>query len=246
MNTLCRSVRRQFLATASRFQCLPTQIQQYATEATAAQVQSSPGLLIRSKPAKQLTKFNKPFSPRKQYLFLEYEKIFSETPAVLVVQCNNLKSTEWTELRQKLLKEGQGARATLTRTGIVRAVVKNTELTNIRPLFSGPTCVIHWTAKDIAEHGGKLDLSAGLVGAINCVEKHKKLVLVGGKVAGQLMNPEMVKRVAELPPLDQLRGQVVGLLQMPARRLHDVLSRNQQRLLGLLKQHSEGAGSPPS
>jgi large subunit ribosomal protein L10 len=49
------------------------------------------------------------------------------------------------------------------------------------------------------------------------------LTIVGGAMAGQVLDPSGIKALATLPSLDQLRGKIIGILVMPATRIATVL-----------------------
>ena len=48
-------------------------------------------------------------------------------------------------------------------------------------------------------------------------------MLLGGSVGGRLLDAEGVRTLATLPSLDELRGQLIGLLNAPATRMAGVL-----------------------
>ncbi|KAJ2438887.1 hypothetical protein GGI03_008921 [Coemansia sp. RSA 2337] len=69
---------------------------------------------------------------------------------------------------------------------------------------------------------------------------------MGAKYGETLLNPSMMKDFVNLPHIDQLRAQVLGVIQSPAQQLSSVLQRIPQRLVGVLQQKvdAEGEGKP--
>ena len=59
--------------------------------------------------------------------------------------------------------------------------------------------------------------------AVGYAKTNPKLVLLGGGVGGRLLDVEGVRALATLPSLDELRGQLIGLLNAPATRIAGVL-----------------------
>jgi large subunit ribosomal protein L10 len=57
---------------------------------------------------------------------------------------------------------------------------------------------------------------------VEFARKNAKLTIVGGALGEQALDVEGVKALAKLPSLDELRGQLVGLLQAPAVKLAGV------------------------
>ncbi len=50
-----------------------------------------------------------------------------------------------------------------------------------------------------------------------------KFVILGGALGNQTLTPDEVKALSELPSLETLRAQLLGLIQTPATRIAGVL-----------------------
>ncbi|KAJ2590775.1 hypothetical protein H4R99_006986 [Coemansia sp. RSA 1722] len=116
---------------------------------------------------------------------------------------------------------------------MIKAVLRDTRFTNMRELFSGPTAIIYWTEEN--------DTLLAMKQAMDVVKKQKKIVLMGAKFENMLLNVEMMHGLVELPALEVLRAQVVGVIQSPAQQLTAVLNRIPQRLVGVLQQKAEAS-----
>ncbi|KAJ2488429.1 hypothetical protein IWW37_004815 [Coemansia sp. RSA 2050] len=200
--------------------------------------------LERSRAPKTLTMYKKPFTQRKQFLFSEYEGQFTTSPAVLVIQHHNLSGAEQLEYRRDLKLSAQGARLMIVRSKMVKAVLRNTRFTNLGSLFTGPTAIVYWRE---SEAGAKdFDSMLAVKQAMDLANKQKKVILMGAKYGETLLNPDMMKGFVNLPHIDQLRAQVLGVVQSPAQQLSSVLQRIPQRLVGVLQQKvaAEGEGKP--
>ena len=55
--------------------------------------------------------------------------------------------------------------------------------------------------------------------AVEYANRNDKLTIVGGGLAGQVLDEAGVKALATLPSLDELRGRIIGLLNAPATKL---------------------------
>jgi large subunit ribosomal protein L10 len=62
-----------------------------------------------------------------------------------------------------------------------------------------------------------------------------------GVVDGQLLDPQSLKAVADLPSREALRGQVVGMIQGPLAQLIGVLQAPQRELAYVLSERGKGA-----
>ncbi|KAJ2008165.1 hypothetical protein H4R26_000370 [Coemansia thaxteri] len=213
------------------------QCRSMASESATASQALNPKL-ERSHPPKSMTMYKKPFAQRKQYLFSEYEGQFVSSPAVVVVQHHNLNGSEQLDYRRELKVNAQGARLMIVRSKMIKAVLRNTRFTNLGSLFSGPTAIVYWEA---AERDG-FDSMLAVKQAMDLTKKQKRVVLMGAKYGDTLLNPAMMKEFVGLPHIDQLRAQVLGVIQSPAQQLTSVLQRIPQRLVGVLEQRANGDG----
>ncbi|KAJ1720125.1 hypothetical protein LPJ53_005209 [Coemansia erecta] len=189
--------------------------------------------LERSQAPKTQTTYKKPFTPRKQYLFTTYDEQFAGSKTVLIVQHHNLSGSELTEQRRELKMAAAGARLMVVRPKMVRAVLRDTRYGNLGEAFVGPTAIVCWDQEVELEAVKK---------AMEVVGRQKKMVLVGAKHEDMILNAQMLAGLVNLPPIETLRAQVVGVVQAPAQQLAGVLKRIPQRLVGVLKQKAE-AGS---
>ncbi|KAJ2851570.1 hypothetical protein IWW36_001054 [Coemansia brasiliensis] len=202
------------------------------TEASSASVDRLPLRLDRLKPPKTHTTYNKPFTARKQFLFSEYDKQISQTQGMIVVQHYNLNGSELMDLRRSLKQQAMGAQLMVVRAKMARAVVRDTKYANLAPLFTGPNAIVFWNSEC-------RDQLAAMKLALDCMTKQKKLLVVGAKYQDILLNSEMLKEFVNLPNIEQLRAQLVGLVETPARQLASILNRLPQSLVGVIKQMSE-------
>ncbi|KAL1914886.1 mitochondrial 54S ribosomal protein uL10m [Calcarisporiella thermophila] len=165
----------------------------------------------------------KPHPPRRAYLYNQYaEHLKART--LLVAQHNNLNVNEFTLLRQQL--SPLDARAQVVRLRILQAALRDSPVENLSPLAVGPICLIS-------------SETASLTDLMKVVGKHRKILVVGGKAEGALLDHAGLERVASLPGMEQLRAELIGVLQEPTRRLHALLSQNAQNLVFALQQYVE-------
>jgi large subunit ribosomal protein L10 len=54
---------------------------------------------------------------------------------------------------------------------------------------------------------------------VEYARRNEKLQLVGGGLAGTLLDPAAVRALAELPSLDELRARLLSVINTPASRL---------------------------
>ncbi|MFT9019402.1 50S ribosomal protein L10, partial [Acetobacter malorum] len=83
-----------------------------------------------------------------------------------------------------------------------------TQFDGIKPMLKGPTALA-WAADPVAV--------AKVI--VEFAKTNDKLVLVGGSLGSQVLDANGLKALAELPSLDALRAQLVGLISTPATRI---------------------------
>jgi large subunit ribosomal protein L10 len=67
------------------------------------------------------------------------------------------------------------------------------------------------------------------------------LAIKAGFVEGQMLGPDDMKALADLPPKPALRSQLVGAVQGPLAQLVGLLERVQSDLVYVLEQRGKGA-----
>ena len=148
---------------------------------------------------------------QKEERVAELQETISGMSLMVVAHQTGMTVAELTALRRRVRDAGAGLKVTKNR--LAKIAVTGTPFEGLKDLFSGPTAVAFSTdpvaaAKVIADYANE----------------NQKLTIVGGALSGRTLDAEGVKALAKLPSLDQLRGQLIGLLQTPATRIVTVLN----------------------
>jgi len=134
------------------------------------------------------------------------KRTFSETSVVVVARNNGLTVAQLTDLRRKM--RASGASFKVTKNRLTRLALEGTAFDGISSLLTGPIGLA--TSSD--------PVAAAKVAAA-FAKDHDKFEIVGGAMAGNVLDPQAVKALAELPSLDELRAKLIGLVQAPATKL---------------------------
>lgn len=137
-------------------------------------------------------------------------RTLQETQLVVVTHQLGLTVAEVTNLRGKMRAAGAGFKVTKNR--LARIALKGTQFEGIDALFTGPTAIAF-----------SRDPVAAAKVVADFAKSNDKLQIVGAGLGNQVLNAEGVKALATLPSLDQLRAQLIGLLNTPATRIAGVL-----------------------
>ncbi|NHO33237.1 50S ribosomal protein L10 [Acetobacter fallax] len=136
--------------------------------------------------------------------------VFAETSMVVVTRNDGLTVAEVTDLRRKV--RAAGATYKVAKNRLATLALDGTRFDGIAPLLKGPTALA-WSQDPVAVAKAVVEFA----------KTNDKLVLLGGALGTQTLNVEGIKALAELPSLDALRAQLVGLISTPATRIAGVL-----------------------
>jgi large subunit ribosomal protein L10 len=136
--------------------------------------------------------------------------VFAETSFVLVAQNKGMTVAEVSELRRRM--RGAGATYKVAKNRLAGLALDGTRFQGIQPLLKGPTALA-WSKDPVAVAKT----------AVEFAKTNDKFVILGGALGTQTLALDGVKALAELPSLETLRAQLVGLIQTPATRIAGVL-----------------------
>jgi large subunit ribosomal protein L10 len=147
----------------------------------------------------------------KQVSIQELKGVFADAGAVVVTHYMGLTVAEMTDLRLRLRKEGAALKVvknTLVQKALDGAIGEAGD-----SLFKGPVAIAY----------GPDPVSAAKI-VTQYAKENDKLSVVGG-VLGQttVLDKAAVASLATLPSLDQIRSQLIGLVNAPATRIAGVL-----------------------
>lgn len=135
---------------------------------------------------------------------------FAETSFVLVSQNKGLTVADATTLRRRMREAG--ATYKVAKNRLAALALDGTNFGAIKPLLKGPTALA-WAKDPVAVAKT----------AVEYAKANEKFVILGGALGTQALNADGVKALAELPSLETLRAQLLGLINTPATRIAGVL-----------------------
>ena len=136
--------------------------------------------------------------------------VFADSGAVVVTHYLGLTVAEMTDLRGRLRKEGASLQV-VKNTLAIKAMDGAAD--GAHALFKGPVAIAF----------GKDPVSAAKV-ATDYAKTNDKFVIMGAVMGAAVLDAKGVGALATLPSLDQIRGQIVGLIQSPATKVAGVLA----------------------
>lgn len=136
--------------------------------------------------------------------------VFASSGAVVVTHYLGLTVAEMTDLRGRLRKEGAALK--VVKNTLVKKALDGANGESGDALFTGPVAIAY----------GPDPVSAAKV-ATEFAKANDKFVVIGAIMGQQVLDAKAVGALATLPSLDQLRAQLIGLVQAPATKVAGVL-----------------------
>ncbi len=136
--------------------------------------------------------------------------VFASTSMVVVTRNDGLTVADVTKLRQRMREAG--ATFKVAKNRLATLALDGTRFDGIAPLLKGPIALA-WATDPVAV--AKV--------AVEFAKTNEKLVVLGGALGAQTLNAAGIRALADLPSLDTLRAQLVGLIAAPATRIAGVL-----------------------
>jgi large subunit ribosomal protein L10 len=157
---------------------------------------------------------------------------------VLVADYRGLTMPQIDALRSRLIESG--ARFSVVKNTLTRRAAEAAGSEALLALLEGPSAIA------FIESGG--DMLAAAKALADSARETKVLVIRGGVIQGRTASAAEVESLASLPPLDVLRGQVLGAIIAPLTALAGLVNAPLQNLYGLIDARIEqlgGAEAPP-
>jgi large subunit ribosomal protein L10 len=143
----------------------------------------------------------------KEVAIKELNEKFARAKSAVLAEFSKLDVAAVTQLRKKC-RDG-GVEYRVIKNTLAKRAAKGTPLESLSDEFTGPVAVALGYGDVIAPAKILTDFAKGL----------ETIKLRGGMLDGRKLDAQGVKAFAKMPGLQELRGQIVGLLMEPATRL---------------------------
>lgn len=128
-------------------------------------------------------------------------------PYVILTDFTGLSVQAFSDLRERLSKAN--ARAMVVKNSFLRRALKDLNLPEMNGALQGPTAVVY----------GNKDVSTVAAVLKSFKKEFQKPKIKAGILDRVVLSVSDLETIAELPPLDILRAQLLGLLSTPATTL---------------------------
>ena len=168
----------------------------------------------------------------KQRVVTELTERLRATETLFVADYRGLTMTQIDDLRTELLKHG--ARFTVVKNTLTRRAAEAAGADTLLALLEGPTAIA------FLEADGDPVAVAKAFGAT--ARETRVLEVRGGVLEGRSVTAAEIESLATLPPVEQLRGQVLGAIASPLYAVVGLFNAPLQNLVGLIDARIEQLG----
>lgn len=170
--------------------------------------------------------------PEKQNLTKEYLARLNASPFFIVVDYKGLKVGNLTELRHRLNKAG--AEVHIVKNSIFKLAAQEAGVKDLNGALSGQLAVVT----------GKRDISAAAKVVKTFGSEFDKLKVHFGYLNNERLEQPAIMTLADLPSIEVLRAQLLGVLSAPASKFVRLLNTPASQLAQVLKARQDKMGQP--
>ncbi|HEY7198416.1 MAG TPA: 50S ribosomal protein L10 [Gaiellaceae bacterium] len=168
---------------------------------------------------------------QKEQVVQELVERLRSTETLIVADYRGLSMTEMDGVRTELLSHG--ARFSVVKNTLTKRAAEEAGVPELSALVEGPTAIAFVGDGDMVAVAKTLNDTA---------RRTRILELKGGILQGKPMTAEQVRDLASLPPVETLRGEVLGAIVAPLNAIAGLINAPLQNLVGLIDARIEQLG----
>jgi large subunit ribosomal protein L10 len=161
---------------------------------------------------------------QKEQVVKELVERLKATDTLIVADYRGLSMTEMDGVRTELLSHG--ARFSVVKNTLTKRAADEAGMPELNELLDGPTAIAFVNEGDMVAVAKTLNETA---------RRTRVLELRGGILQGKPMTAEQVRDLATLPPVETLRGEVLGAIVAPLNAIAGLVNAPLQNLVGLIE-----------
>jgi len=131
---------------------------------------------------------------------------FNQVGVVVVTRNLGMTVAQTTDLRVKMREAG--AQFKVSKNTLAKLAIVDTDYAGIDDLLNGPVAL-----------ATSVDPVAAAKITVEFAKTNDKLEIVGGAMGSMVLDANVIKALASMPSLDELRAKLVGLVQAPATKI---------------------------
>ncbi len=163
----------------------------------------------------------------KERKFAQYKEDLQNAKVAVIADYRGLTVSQLSQLRGTLFP--QKAKFSIVKNTIIKRALKETDTTAMEEFFQGPMAVMFGFEDEIQPTKTLKEF----------LQKAKIGEIKGGYMAGSKLSRQEVMDLAEMPPLEELRGKLVGAINSPLAGIVAAISSQQRGLVNVLDQYAK-------
>lgn len=171
---------------------------------------------------------------RKDELVEQYTELLKNSSAIFLTQYSGMTVKDLEALRIKI--SDANGQINVTKNTLLRVAMEANEMTPPLELLTGQT------ATSFAL--GEVPTLAKVL--VDQAKTNDKLKIVGGMLGNRQLTPAEIEALATLPSLDQLRGQILGLISAPAQGIVSAVANGVRQVVNVLDAYAKKDDSAPA
>jgi len=169
---------------------------------------------------------------RKEDLVAEYADLLENSKAVIFTGYRGLNNKDLTQLRRNVL-EARGVYRVAKLT-LLQIALEQTGYPVPEEVLSGEPVAVGFCLEEIPSVAKALT---------DFADDHDLVEIFGGLMPERELSVKEIEALADLPPLDVLRAQLIGLLDAPASNLVGVLQAGVAQVINVVNAYAESGES---
>ncbi|RMG94690.1 MAG: 50S ribosomal protein L10 [Chloroflexi bacterium] len=168
---------------------------------------------------------------RKEELVAQYTELINQSEAIILTEFSAMPVKVMEDLRGEVRK-ADGA-FYVTKNTLLRLALEKANRPLPEDLLSGQTAT-----------GFALNEPPTLAKAIvNFAKDHEQVKIKGGLLGDKVLTAEDVEALAKLPTLDELRAQIIGLINAPAQNIVSVVANGVRQVVNVIDAYAKSEES---
>ena len=164
---------------------------------------------------------------KKEDILNEYVEQLKDSEAIIITGYRGMKVTDIQQLRARI-READGSYAVVKNT-LARRALKENGWPDLDEMLTGPVGIgfCHHNVPGVAK------------AITDFAKKNEQISVRGGVMGVRVIDENAVKRLADLPSIEVLRAQLLGLINAPASRLVGVVAGGVRQLVNVVNAYAE-------
>lgn len=164
---------------------------------------------------------------RKEELVAQYKDLIGKSSAIFLTEYGGMDVKDMENLRVKM-REVDGA-FYVTKNTLLQIAMEETDTAVPTELLNGP----------VATGFAFGDAPALAKALADFAKSEDNLTLKGGILDNELLSAEQVESLAKLPSLDELRGQIIGLISAPAQNIVSTIANSVRQVVNVVDAYAK-------